>query len=219
MNDIVIFGNGDYAEQAHYYLTRDSPWRVAAFSVTRDWLKSDTFLGLPNVAFETLEATHPPSRFALIAPMSGRRMGRDRRRIYEQAKAKGYRMPSYVSSRAILCDNAIGENCFILESANLQPFVSVGDNTVIWCSSHVGHHTAIGSHVFISSGVTISGRCRVGDHAYLSGNCLIDANVDVAEGTLCGLSSVITRNTEPWSIYTGQPARKRSISSADYEFL
>jgi acetyltransferase-like isoleucine patch superfamily enzyme len=65
----------------------------------------------------------------------------------------------------------------------------------------------------------VSGRCRVGDHAYLSGNCVIDANVDVAEGTLCGLSSVVMRNTEPWSIYTGQPARKRRISSADYEFL
>jgi UDP-3-O-[3-hydroxymyristoyl] glucosamine N-acyltransferase len=128
-------------------------------------------------------------------------------------------LPSYVSSRAILCDNRIGENCFILEGANLQPFVSVGDNTVIWCSSHIGHHTVIGSHVFISSGVLVSGRCRIGDHCYLSGNSGVDANVTLAEGTLAGLQSVIKRDTEPWGIYTGHPARRRKISSADYEFL
>lgn len=39
------------------------------------------------------------------------------------------------------------------------------------------------------------------------------------EGTLAGLSSVVTRDTEPWGIYTGQPARRRKGSSADFEFL
>lgn len=219
MKELVLFGNGDYAEQAHYYLAKDSPWRVVAFCVTSDRLKSDSFLGLPNRPFETIEADYPASRFAFFAPMSGRRMNRDRRAIFEQAKAKGYRLISYVSSRTILCDNAIGENCFILEGANIQPFVTIGDNTVVWCSSHIGHHSRVGSHVFVSSGVMISGRCQIGEHSYLSGNCVVDANIELAEGTLCGISSVISRNTESWGIYTGQPARKRKVSSAKFEFL
>ena len=48
---------------------------------------------------------------------------------------------------------------------------------------------------------------------------MVDANVAMAEGTLAGLGCVVVRNTEPWSIYTGNPMRRRKVSSADYEFL
>ena len=65
----------------------------------------------------------------------------------------------------------------------------------------------------------MSGRCRIGPYCYLSAHALIDANVTLAEGTLAALGSVITRDTTPWGIYTGQPARRRKVSSADFNFL
>lgn len=219
MADVVIFGTGDHAEQAHYYLTTDSPHHVAGFSVSAAWMKNDSFLGLPLVGFEEVESRFPPDRFSFFLPMSGRRMNCDRQRFYGEAKAKGYELISYVSSRAILCNNRIGDNCFILEGANIQPFATVGNNTVIWCSSHIGHHTTVGGNIFISSGVTVCGRCVIGDNSYISANAVIDANVTLAEGTLAGNASVIGRDTEPWCIYTGQPASKRKISSRTYEFL
>ncbi len=219
MTDVVIFGTGDYAEQAHYYLTTDSPYRVAGFTVSKAWLASDSHLGLPLVAFEEVEKHFPPGLFHLFLPMSGRRMNRIRQRFYNEAKSKGYRLASYVSTRAVLCGNKIGENCFILENTNIQPFSSIGDNTIIWCATHIGHHSQIGCHVFISGNVSVCGRCTIGDNSYLSANAVIDANVDLAEGTLAGLASVVGRNTAPWSIYTGQPARKRKVSSLAFDFL
>ena len=63
-------------------------------------------------------------------------MNRDRERFYTEAKSKGYSLISYVSSRAILCDNKIGKNCFIFEGANLQPFAEVGDDSIVWCQTH-----------------------------------------------------------------------------------
>ena len=219
MADVVIFGIGDYAAQAHYYLTTDSPHRVVAFSVTSEWRRESRFLDLPLVPFEEVENDFPPDAVSFFLPMSGRRMNRDRERFFKEAKRKGYSLISYVSSRAILCGNKIGENCFIFEGANLQPFAEIGDNSVIWCQTHVGHHSIVGEHVFVSAGVTISGRCRIGPYCYISANALIDANVTLAEGTLAALASVITRDTRPWSIYTGQPARLRKVSSADFNFL
>jgi sugar O-acyltransferase (sialic acid O-acetyltransferase NeuD family) len=219
MADVVIFGIGDYAEQAHYYLSTDSPHRVVGFSVTSEWRKESRFHDLPLVPFEEIDKAFPPSEVSFFLPMSGRRMNRDRERFYKEAKSKGYSLISYVSSRAILCDNKIGENCFIFEGANLQPFAEVGDDSIVWCQTHVGHHSLIGDHVFISAGVTVSGRCRIGPYCYLSAHALIDANVTLAEGTLAALASVITRDTTPWGIYTGQPARRRKVSSADFNFL
>jgi acetyltransferase-like isoleucine patch superfamily enzyme len=159
MADVVIFGIGDYAEQAHYYLSTDSPHRVVGFSVTSEWRKESRFHDLPLVPFEEIDKAFPPSEVSFFLPMSGRRMNRDRERFYKEAKSKGYSLISYVSSRAILCDNKIGENCFIFEGANLQPFAEVGDDSIVWCQTHVGHHSLIGDHVFISAGVTVSGRC------------------------------------------------------------
>ncbi len=177
MAEVVIFGTGDYAAQAHYYLSKDSPHAVVAFCVSAAYRTADHFLNLPLVAFELVELRFPPDRYRFFLPMSGRRMNRDRQRFYLEAKAKGYACISYVSSRALLCDNDIGENCFILEGANIQPFASIGNNTVIWCSSHIGHHTIVGDHVFISSGVTVCGRCAIGPNSYISANAVIDDNV------------------------------------------
>jgi sugar O-acyltransferase (sialic acid O-acetyltransferase NeuD family) len=217
--DVVIFGAGDHAEQAHYYLGKDSPHRVAAFALSAPWIKEDTFCGLPVVDFESVEQGYPPSRFCFFVAMSARRMNRDRARFYNEAKSKGYDLISYISSRALLCDNPVGENCFILEDTNIQPFTTIGNNTIIWCASHVGHHSRIADHVFVSSLVGISGRCTISSHCHISGSAIIDAGVTLAEGTLAGLGSVVTRDTDAWSIYTGNPARKRKVSSRDHKFL
>ena len=200
MVDVVIFGIGDSARQAHFYLTTDSPHRVVGFSATSDWCRQSRFLDLPLVPFEEIERTFPTSIVHLSIPMSGRRMNQDRERFYSEGKSKGYKLISYVSSRAMLCDNKIGENCFILGGVTLQPFVEIGNNSVIRCLSNIGHDTIISDHVFISASVTVSGRCQIQSHCYISANAVIDSNVTLAQGTLAGLSSVITRDTEAWGI-------------------
>ncbi len=67
MADVVIFGVGDYALQAHYYLTTDSPHRVAGFSVTSEWCTQSRFLDLPLIPFEEVEATFPPNSLQIFS--------------------------------------------------------------------------------------------------------------------------------------------------------
>lgn len=219
MAEVVIFGLGDYAEQTYYYLTNDSPHTVIAFSATADRCDTKVLFGLPLIPFEDLCEHYPPEKYKVFAPMSGRAMNRLREQFYFEIKAKGYELISYVSSRALLCDNEIGDNCFILEGANIQPFAQIGSNVVIWCGTHVGHHTSIEDHTFISSNVNICGRSVIGHHSYLSSDAVIDSNVKLAEGTLVSINTAIKRNTEPWGIYTGDPAKRRKVSSKDFNFL
>ena len=218
MARVIIFGQRDYAEQA-YYLSKDSPHEVVAFSVTADQMGSDSVFGLPLVAFEEVQDRYPPGEFSFFVPMSGRSINRLRERFYLEAKAKGYPLVSYVSSRASLCDNEIGENCFILERSTIQPFTRIGDNVAIWCNTHVGHHCEIGDHTWVGSSVVISGRCKIGSHCYLASQSLIEANTTLGQGTLLGTAAMLAIDTEPWSIYTGNPARKRKVDSREFEFL
>ena len=219
MARVIIFGQGDYAQQAHYYLTHDSPHEVVAFCVTADQCRCDAVFGLPLVAFEKVAERYPPGEFSFFVPMSGRSMNRLRERFYRAVKAIGYPMISYVSSRATVCHRDVGENCLILEHVNVQPFGRIGDNVVIWCNVHVGHHSVIGDHATVLSGSVISGRCVVGPWSYLAGNCVLNDKVTLAEGTLVGIAAVVKADTEPWGIYTGDPARRRRVRSDRFEFL
>jgi len=211
---IVIFGDRDTAQLAHYYLSIDSEHEVVAFTVNGDYLKDSTFCGLPIVAFENVEKAYPPAEYAFFAPMTYRKMNNDRKSIYEQAKAKGYSFISYVSSKATVFDNVqIGENCFILEDNTIQPFVKIGNNVVIWSGNHIGHHGTIKDHVFITSHVVISGHCTINNNCFIGVNASIRDFTNMGEYTFVAMTARIMENTEPFSVYSESGSKKVNMSS------
>ena len=216
MAKVVIFGTLDTAELAHFYLESDSPHRVAAFSVHEEYLAAKSFRGLPVVAFERVEEAYPPADFRFFVPMTGKKMNTLREAVYLQAKEKGYSFVSYVSSRATMFDNPIGENCFILEDNVIQPFVRIGDNAVLWSGNHIGHHSDIGDHAFFTSHVVLGGHCVVEPYCVFGGNATIRDHLRIAQGTFLTMASFLTRDTEPWGVYHGNPAVRRRMRSIDY---
>ena len=208
MAKVIIFGVLDTAELAHFYLTHDSEHDVVAFTVNREYLQETEFKGLPIVAFEAVETLFSPDDFMFFAPMTGKRMNQNREAIYNQAKAKGYRFISYVSSKATVFGNPIGENCFILEDNTIQPFTTVGNNVVLWSGNHIGHHGRIDDHVFFTSHVVLSGHCVVESYCFFGVNATIRDYTHLAQGTLVGMATAIYKNTEEWGVYIGNPAKK-----------
>ena len=55
MAKVVVFGMGQWAELAHFYLTHDSPHEVVAFTVDRDFLAGHEYHGLPVVPYDEVE--------------------------------------------------------------------------------------------------------------------------------------------------------------------
>lgn len=208
MAKVVVFGILDTAELAHFYLTHDSEHEVVAFTVNREYIKTQTFKELPVVAYEDVQTLFPPSEYHFFAPMTGRGMNRNRERVYNDAKAKGYRFISYVSSKATVFGNPIGDNCFILEDNTIQPFTTIGNNVVLWSGNHIGHHGQIKDHVFFTSHVVMSGHCTIESYCFFGVNSTIRDYLHVAEGTLVGMASAIYKDTEPWGLYVGNPAKK-----------
>jgi len=214
MSKVIIFGLNDFAELAHYYLVHDSEHEVVAFSVNEAYMPAEKlYKGLPVVPFETVEQVYSPSEFKFFAPMAPKKMSRVREKVYNDIKGKGYSMISYVSSKATVCDNVIGDNCFILEDNTLQPFTTIGNNVVMWSGNHIGHHGIIKDHVSFTSHVVLSGHCIVESYCFFGVNCTIRDGVTIAEGTLVAMSATITRDTEAWGVYKGSPAKKSEVSS------
>jgi len=209
MAKVIIFGVLDTAELAHYYLEHDSEHEVVAFTINREYIKEDSFHGLPVVAFEDVEKNYSPEEYSFFAPMTGRNMNRNRENIYNEAKAKGYSFISYISSHATIFDKSVvGENCFILEDNTIQPFTTIGNNVVMWSGNHIGHHSRIDDHVFFTSHVVMSGHCTIESYCFFGVNATIRDYTHIAQGTLVGMASAITKETEEWGIYIGNPAKK-----------
>ena len=220
MAKVVIFGVRDFASLGHYYLRKDSPHEVVAFTVHKAFMPTEpTFEGLPVVPFEDLGSRFPPSEFSAFAPMSHSKMNTAREAVYNELKALGYSLISYISSHATcLNEGAIGDNCFILEDNTIQPFVTIGSNVVLWSGNHIGHHSQIKDHVFFTSHVVLSGHCVVNPYCFLGVNATIRDQLNLAEGTLIGMSAIITKSTEPWSVYKADGSRASKISSKDLDF-
>jgi sugar O-acyltransferase (sialic acid O-acetyltransferase NeuD family) len=217
MARVIVFGLKDFASLAHYYLQHDSPHEVVAFTVTRDHLPAEpTFEGKPVVPFEELEQRYPPGEFHFFAPMSPHGMNCVREGVFLQARARGYRCLSYVSSRAKIYANVpVGENCFILDDNTVQPFCRIGDNVVLWARNGIGHHSAIGDHCFLTGNVIVPGHCVVGPSCFLGVSSTLRDGLTLAEGTLLAMGSCLTQDTTPWGVYKGNPARKYRMKSTE----
>ena len=132
MAKVIIFGIGQIAEIAHFYLTTDSEHQVSGFTVDANYLSGNEYKNLPVAPFEDIEKTFSPEEYKLFIPISYRKMNNIRADRYFKAKEKGYSFISYVSSKATYYNTPVGENCFIFEHNTIQPFTEIGNNVIIW---------------------------------------------------------------------------------------
>ncbi|MBJ7537809.1 acetyltransferase [Marinomonas transparens] len=196
MTDIVIIGGGETAHLAFEYFTHDSEYNVVAFSLDRDYIKEDDFLGLPVIALDELVENYPPQKYKAFVAVSSTKLNRVRKGLYDRTKSLGYELVSYISSRAFVWRNVeIGENCFILEDNTLQPFTKVGNNVVMWSGNHLGHSSIVGDHCFISSHCVISGYCSIGDFSFIGVNSTVEDNVSISIDSFVGAGALIQKNT------------------------
>jgi sugar O-acyltransferase (sialic acid O-acetyltransferase NeuD family) len=214
---LVIFGTGDIGQLAHFYFTKDTDYEVAAFTIDGEFIQENFFEGLPVVPFEEIATSHPAKTFDMHIALSYAQMNRLRQEKYDRAKAMGYTLASYISPHcSYLSQYEPGDNCFIFEDNTIQPFVRIGNNVILWSGNHIGHHSVIEDHNFISSHVVVSGHCHIESFCFLGVNSTLAHTVRIAEGTLLGAGAVISKDTEPNSVYV--PARSVKLEKTSDQF-
>jgi sugar O-acyltransferase (sialic acid O-acetyltransferase NeuD family) len=218
MAKIVIFGAGDIARLAHFYFSTDSEHEVVAFTVDAAYRQADTFRDLPLVDFETLTEAYPPGEYQLFVALSYAKMNQVRAEKYHAARALGYTLASYVSSRCTnLAQTPVGDNCFILEDNTIQPFVTIGSNVTLWSGNHIGHDSTIADHVFIASHVVVSGHVEVGSYVFIGVNATLRNAIRIAPYTLIGAGAVIMKSTKEKGVYLPQRAELFAKTSDQVE--
>ena len=208
MSDVIIFGIGRGAEVATRYFRCDSPHQISAYTVDDAFADRAEFMGRPVIPFSRVERELPPAQCKMFVPLGFQRMNGLRAEKYAAAKAKGYTLESYVSSRILAWDRPrFGENCFILEGNVFDFDVKVGNDVVLWSANHVGDLSSIEDHAWISSHVVLSGEVTIGAHAFLGVNATVSNRVKVGARSYVGANALIAKDTpeDSVSITKGTP--------------
>jgi sugar O-acyltransferase (sialic acid O-acetyltransferase NeuD family) len=214
LEKVIIFGAGKTAELAHYYFTNDSQFEVIAFTADSKYIESNIFCGLSVYAFEDIETRFPVEEVYFFAALAHSQMNKVRESKIKEAKEKGYRLASYISTKATIFSNVkLGEHCFILENNTIQPFVEIGDNNILWSGNHIGHHSKIEHNNFITSHVVVSGNTMIGSNCFIGVNSTLRDGIEIANESLIGAGSFISRSTEEKGVYKSKFAEKSNLYS------
>lgn len=219
-NNIVIIGDGEFADIAFDYFTNDSKYNVVAFAVEKKFFTKKIFNNKPVCFLEDIESLYPKDKYMIFVAISSTKLNRIRRRIYLSLKDIGYSFVSYLSSHAFKSNSAvIGENTFIFENNVIQNNVLIGNNCIIWSGNHIGHRSEIKNHVFISSHAVISGYCTIEDSCFIGVNSTIADNITVKTDCIIGAGAIILKNTERNSIYPSSSTKPSMVKSLKFHKL
>lgn len=211
---LVIFGAGDIAQLAHYYFSTDSDYEVVAFTVDAAYITEVMFCDLPIIPFDELVNRYSPDTHQLFVALSYSKLNAVRKEKYLAAKALGYTIASYISSKAtVLNDGRIGENCFIFEDNTIQPFVTIGNNVTLWSGNHIGHHSSIKDHCFIASHVVISGGVEIGEQCFIGVNATLRDHIKIGEKCVIGAGALMLADAAPEGVYIGAATERSKVPS------
>lgn len=217
MSKIVIFGTEAWGKLSHFYFTHDSQHEVVAFTVDRKYIKADTFCNLPVVPFDEVESLYPPAEYKMFITVLAKKVNKIRTEKYQQAKAMGYELVNYISSKAITWpDMVIGDNCFIGEGAVCRPFLTIGNNVIVMGGVSLGHDSVIQDNCFIAPRATVLGGVTIGHNSILGANSSVLDAVTIAPECIIGAGSVIHENTKEKQVYRTTPPTLLSLNSEQF---
>lgn len=197
MKRLVIFGAGKIADVMSDYFSRDSDFQVVAHTCEPSFASDTHHRGLPLIPYDDLSRRFPPESCWLHVAVGYHQLNRVRERIFLDAKARGYRLASYVSSRSWPGKDAeagLGENCFVADGVSLEAGAKIGSNVALWSNVVVGHHSEIRDHCWIAAGTAIGGSTIIGERCFLALNATVGNEVEIGADSLLGARTLVTRS-------------------------
>lgn len=213
---LVIVGDGYFGQMAYEYFTHDSHYQVVGFAVENKFRIRSSLFNLPVVDFEKIEDYFSIHNHEIFVAITYVQLNRARTKIYLESKSKGYKIASYISSKAFCWLNVkLGENIFVFEGCTLQPYTEIGNNVILWSGTNIGHHSIVRDNCFMSSHVAIPGFCDIGYNCFIGVNATLADNIKIAQDCFICMGSIITKNTEENKVYKGNPATATGITALE----
>lgn len=216
---LLIFGAGETGTIAAEFFSIDSKEDFVGFIVDDGYYKPGlTHHGFPVHPLSSISDHFPDNQYKIFVAISYGELNRQRLKIFNHFKDLGYEFATYISSNATVWRTAtIGANCLIFEGNNIQHGSQVEDNSILWSGNHIGHGSIVRHSCYLSSHICVAGFSEIGERSFVGINSSITDKIKISEDCFIGAATLINKNTEPNSIYTGNPGQKNlKISAKKY---
>lgn len=118
----------------------------------------------------------------------------------------------FSSSNISVSESAVINKYFIV-SDDYEPLLTIEDrvaispNVTVICSS-APNNSKLANLAYVSSRLIDSQPVLLREDAWVGANSIILPGVIIGKGCVIGAGSVVTKNTEPFSVFAGNPAKK-----------
>lgn len=217
MRNLVIFGDTQFAERLSKYIIMEGVDSVCAFTQEERFMTRTEINGISVIPFEKLGATLKED-FSVILGIGYTKMNTLRAKLYNLCKKAGYEVGSYISSKALVYTDEIGEGTFVCPGVVIGPDCRLGKGNYIASSAVLTHDNTLGDFNFISTNAVFGGFAKVEDNCFIGLHSTIKDDVTIACDNLIGASAnVLSSILDAGGVYVGNPAKqlpgKQSINT------
>lgn len=198
--DLILFGNGDFAELMMWYIENDDSRKIVAVTVEEKYISGTDFRGVPQIAFEKLQEKYSPEEYDILIGVGYNHMNDIRKRIFEKCKNLGYNVASYIHSSTRLSDVQMGEGNIIFEDTLIEPFVKIGRGNIIWCKISIAHNCIIGNFNTIAGTASLCGFSEIRDNCFIGNGSVVRDKIKVESYTLVGAAAYVASDTEEFNV-------------------
>lgn len=197
---LYIIGLGATAEEIRLFVEKYNLFQIAGFAVNKAYITQSVYKGYPVFAIEDLGDIVDKDNDYLFVALFWNRLNNERRRLYENLKADGYRFATLISPSCDYNNSEIGENCWLADNVYIKPNVVIGANTFINAGAIIEINTTIGKHCFIATGAVVGGSCKVDDQCFVGLNSTIFDHTTIGHHCIIGAATAVKRNISPCTI-------------------
>jgi len=204
---VIIYGTGKMAEFICYSFMNDSNYQVVAFCVDDAYVPpaGSTLLKLPILSLSQVIKDFPPDHHKMHIAI-GRNSARES--VYNKVSDLGYTFANYISSKAnVWPDLVIGNNTFIDQCCDIQPFVTIGNNCML-IGARIGHHSTLQHNVLLSGNI-LAGNVTIGNNSFLGINSAVKEDITIGSHNIIGAGVFINKHTEDYAIVSNASVPQR----------
>ena len=110
-----------------------------------------------------------------------------------------------------ICGVTIGKGCYVgfnvAFDTNFPELITIGDHVTISHDVAIYTHTMTPAASRLASVYHSTAAVQIKNGVWLSAGSLIIPGVEIGQDCMIAAGSVVTRNTQPGSLYAGNPAR------------
>lgn len=201
MEKLVIVGIGANSRLALSFVQSHKLFEVIGFAVNEQYKERSEFCGLPVYSLEKLNEEIGETDFSVFVSLLWNHLNRDRRRVYEYCKEKGYRMTNLVSPLAVVRSPLEGDNCWVHDHVVIQNDTKIGSDVAIMQGTLIGADAVVGDHCFFGAHAILAGGCTLGEQSFVGIRATVFDDTHIGKKCIIGACTAVKRNMPAYSKY------------------